>query len=112
MGWNSFIYHISINSDKGTHIFDEKCLLVLQGPRSNEADFGDRQMTYMIFTYFKMSDAQGTVLNKEYSLIIKLKEDNVRAFDTFWHDTILGLPAKLGSSLLESLHRRQLATSS
>ena len=53
-----------------------------------------RQIAYMIFDHFKLSEAKVAVRDIGDFLNIDLKGDNLKAFDTLWDETSLGMPTR------------------
>ena len=70
-----------------------------------------RQIAHMIYSHFRLTEVDGAVLEFTDLLKVELKKDNVRAFDTAWDETLLGMASLPEEHDLESLYLRQLEKS-
>jgi len=70
-----------------------------------------RQIAYMIYSHFRLTEVDGAVLEITDLLKVELKKDNVRAFDTAWDETLLGMASVPEEHYLEALYLRQLEKS-
>ena len=50
-----------------------------------------RQIAWMIYEHFRLTDMDGAVLEFTDLLRVELKGDNLRAFDTSWDETLLAM---------------------
>jgi len=71
-----------------------------------------RQIAWMIYKHYKVSEIEGALLSFEDLLHVSLKGDNVRAFVNEWEAVIIALKPIPEENVLESLFRRQLEASS
>ena len=67
-----------------------------------------RQITWMLYDYFKVSSNDGTLLDWNEILNVELKGDNLAQFQTDWEQTMLSINEIPTESMLESLLRKQL----
>ena len=70
-----------------------------------------RQVAYMIYEHFRMSEVEGAVWQVGDLIHLELMNDNLRAFDTRWAEIIQGMPAVPDDVFLESLYEKQLLKS-
>jgi len=67
-----------------------------------------RQIAWMIYQHYKVSETEGALLCFEDLLHVSLKGDNVRAFVNEWEAVIIALKVVPEENIMESLFRRQL----
>ena len=70
-----------------------------------------RQITWMLYDYFKVSTNDGVLLDWEAILQVNLKGDNLSQFLTDWETTLLNIQEPPTDSMLEGLLRNQLEKS-
>ena len=70
-----------------------------------------RQITWMLYDYFKVSTNDGVLLDWEEILQVTLKGDNLSQFLTDWETTLLNIQDPPTDSMLEGLLRNQLEKS-
>ena len=68
-----------------------------------------RQIAFMMFDHFRVSDTKCSVLDIGDLLNLELKGDNLRAFGTLWDETVLNILKEPDPEFLEGLFSRQLA---
>ena len=67
-----------------------------------------RQITWMLYDYFKVSTNDGVLLDWEAILRVLLKGDNLSQFLTDWETTLLNIQDCPPDTMLEGLLRTQL----
>ena len=67
-----------------------------------------RQIAYLMFQHFQIADLDNSMLEFNDLLVLELKGDNLRGFDTAWDDTLLGMKTISDEEYLENLYRRQV----
>ena len=67
-----------------------------------------RQIAWMIYEHFRLTDIDGAVLEFTDLLRVELRGDNLRAFDTSWDETLLAMAHMPEDHYLESLYFKQL----
>ena len=72
-----------------------------------------RQISWLVFDHFRLSDIDGTMLNWDEILKIELRMpgDNVRQFLNDWDTTFTNVNSAPDPEFLESMFRRQLEKS-
>ena len=50
-----------------------------------------RHIAFLMFKHFQIADLDTSMLEFNDLLVLELKGDNLRAFDTAWDDTLLGM---------------------
>ena len=70
-----------------------------------------RQITWMLYDFFKVSTNDGVLLDWEEILQVQLKGDNLSQFLTDWETTLLNIQEPPTDSMLEGLLRNQLEKS-
>ena len=66
------------------------------------------QIAFLMFQHFQINDMESSMLEFTDLLALELKGDNLRAFDTEWDDTILGMKEVPDETYLEKLYRKQV----
>ena len=70
-----------------------------------------RQITWMLYENFKLSETDGAMLEWDAIMNVKLKGDNLSAFLTDWENTILNINSCPEEQVLESVVRREITNS-
>ena len=70
-----------------------------------------RQIAFLMFQHFHINDMENSMLEFTDLLALELKCDNLRAFDTEWDNTILGMKEVPDEKYLENLYRKQVKQS-
>ena len=67
-----------------------------------------RQITWMLYEYFKVSETDGAMLDWDELLSVELRGDNLQQFLSDLETTLLSINGLPDSSFLETLFRKQL----
>ena len=70
-----------------------------------------RQIAFLMFQHFQINDMEHSMLEFTDLLALELKGDNLRAFDTEWDNTLLGMKEVPDEKYLENLYRKQVKKS-
>ena len=70
-----------------------------------------RQVAFLMFQHFQICDMEHSMLEFNDLLGLELRGDNLRAFDTAWDDTLLGMKELPEEKYLENLYRKQVKKS-
>jgi len=70
-----------------------------------------RQLAFLMFQHFQINEMEHTMLEFTDLLALELKGDNLRAFDTEWDNTLLGMQEVPDEKYLENLYRKQVKKS-
>ena len=70
-----------------------------------------RQVAFMMFQHFQLNDLDSSMMEFNDLLSLELKGDNLRAFDTAWDNTLLGMKNLPDEEYLENLYRKQVRKS-
>ena len=70
---------------------DFKRLVFFQEEAAQKENAFSRQVAWMIYQYFKVSDTDDSVLDLNEILKVELKNDNVQSFSTRWDETIIAM---------------------
>ena len=65
----------------------------------------------MFYEYFKVSDADESVLDLNENLKVELKNVNVQSFSTRWDETIIAIKKPPDEEILDDSNSRQLQQS-
>ena len=65
----------------------------------------------MIYDYFRVTGAHGTVLRFADLFSVTLHDDNIQRFDTRWDEVLLSMSKIPSSESLESLYRLRIRES-
>ena len=79
-----------------------KAKVSLEEPSAQKEDrfLRRRQIAFMIYDYFRVTGAHGTVL--DYAFCVTLRDDNVQEFDTRWDEVLLSMSKIPTDDILES----------
>ena len=61
-----------------------------------------REVAWMVFYHFGISDTDGTVLHLPDLLEAGLRNDSVHSFDTRWDETVIAMKKKTDDEVLET----------
>ncbi len=67
-----------------------------------------RQVAWMIYKHFKLSEEDGAMLEWDELLHVHLRGDNLQQFENDWNNTILNIRELPDEVFLETLFRKQL----
>ena len=67
-----------------------------------------RQVAWMLYQHFKISDHDSTMLDWDAIISVELKGDNLQQFLNDWEATLLDIAKVPDDEMLESLFRKQL----
>ena len=67
-----------------------------------------RQIAFLMFQHFQINDMENAMLDFTDLLAVGLKGDNLRAFDTEWDNTLLGMKEVPYEKYLENSYRKQV----
>ena len=67
-----------------------------------------RHIAFIMFHHFQINDVENSTLEFADLLALELKGDNLRAFDTEWDNTLLGMKEVPDEKYLENLYRKQV----
>ena len=70
-----------------------------------------RQIAWVMYEHFRISDTEGAILEFRYLLAIELKRDNLNTLLNEWESCLIGLKTVPPQDILESLFRKQLERS-
>ena len=70
-----------------------------------------RQITWLLYDYFKISDTDGAMLEWDAIMQVELKADNLAQFESDWETTLLNINGMPEEKILESVFRKQLMKS-
>ena len=70
-----------------------------------------RQITFMIYDYFRVTGAHDTVLDYADLFSTTFRNDNVQEFDTRWDDILLSMTKIPSDDILESLYKLRIRES-
>jgi hypothetical protein len=70
-----------------------------------------RQIAWMIFEHFRITETEGAILEFEDLIAIELRGDNIKQFLNDWESCLINLKAVPPPEILESLFRKQLERS-
>ena len=73
--------------------------------------FTERKIASMIYEHYRISGADGTVLDISGLLNAELRGDSEQTFDTVWDETIIAMLKQLHGELLDNLNFLQLEES-
>ena len=61
-----------------------------------------RQIAFMIYDYFRVTGAHDTVLDYANLFYVTLHDDNIREFESWWHEVLLSMSKVPSDDILES----------
>ena len=70
-----------------------------------------RQIAYMAYDYFRVTDAHDTVLDYADFFTITRRNDNIQDFDTRWDEVLLSMLKIPSDDILESLYKLRIRES-
>ena len=88
--------------------FQKKVSLEEQKVQKEDWFLRGRQIAFMIYDYFRVTGAHGTVLDYADLFSITLQNDNVQEFDTRWDEILLSMTKVLSDEILESLYKLRI----
>ena len=71
----------------------------------------ERQVAWMIYEYFKVSDTDESVLDLNDILKVEFKTDNIQSFNARWDENIFAIEEQPGDEILDNFCHRQLQQS-
>ena len=91
--------------------FKKKVSLEEQKAQKDGRFLRERQIPYMIYDYFRVTGAHGTVLDYADFFSITLRNDNVQEFDTRWDEILLSMAEIPSDDILECLYKLRIRES-
>ena len=85
--------------------FKKKVSLEEQKAQKEDRFLRGRQIAYMVYDYFRVTDAHDTVLDYIGLFSITLRTDDVQEFDTRWDEILLSMTKIPTDDFLESLYK-------
>ena len=70
-----------------------------------------KQIAFMIYDYFRVTGARGTVLDNADLLSVTLHDDSIQEFDSRWDEVLLSVSKIPSDDILESLYKLRIRES-
>ena len=94
-----------INADFNRRVFIQE-----EAAQKEKRIFLGRQVAWMIYEYFKVSDTNESVLDLDEILKVELENDNLQPFNTRWDETIIVMKKQPDEEILDNLNYCELST--
>ena len=88
--------------------FKKKMSLEEQKAQKEDRLLRGRQIAFMIYDYFRVTDAHDTVLDYADLFSVTLRDDNIQEFDTRWDAVLLSMTKIPSDVILESLYKLRI----